>query len=43
MTNPLTQTVQKALQIPGLTDTGSAWLAKALHPADAVVKCVGVP
>lgn len=43
MSNPLTQTVQKALAVPGLSDTGAAWLAKALHPADAVVKCVGIP
>lgn len=43
MTNPLTETVIKALKIPGITEQGGAWLAKALHPSDAALKCTGIP
>lgn len=41
--NPLTEAVTRALQVPGITKAGGAWLAKALHPSDATLKCSGVP
>jgi len=41
--NPLKERVVQALQIPGLTQDGGAWLAKALHPSDAVNVVQGIP
>lgn len=41
--NPLNEAVVKALKVPGITESGGAWLAKALHPSDATLKCNGIP
>jgi len=41
--NPLQETVQKALSVPGITQEGGAWLAKALHPSDATLPVSGIP
>lgn len=41
--NPLTQAVTRALNVPGISPAGGAWLAKALHPSDATLKCMGIP
>jgi len=35
--------VLRALQTPGLTSDGKAWLAKALHPSDTVWSVNGIP
>lgn len=35
--------VQRALRVPGITPSGAAWLAKAIHPSDAVFTVEGIP
>jgi len=42
-TNPITSVVKQALSVPGLTEAGQAWLAKALHPSDVMTGLEGVP
>jgi hypothetical protein len=32
-----------AMRIPGISQDGASWLAKALHPSDNVPKLVGIP
>lgn len=35
--------VQAGLAVPGISSTGAAWLAKAIHPSDAVFTVDGIP
>jgi hypothetical protein len=39
----LREKAKSVLSIPGISEDGASWLAKALHPSDNVPKIVGIP